>query len=92
MWRGGGGSVVRKTPDTALYSIYVGTLWLLATNFSVRSRRRFDVRRQGRPEFESQLGIPLKALYTGQNAVRTTRGDLTRTSMGSQRVDVDINK
>ncbi len=25
-WRGGGGSIVRKTPDTALYSIYVGTL------------------------------------------------------------------
>jgi hypothetical protein len=27
-WRGGGGSVVRKTPDTALYSIYVSTLWV----------------------------------------------------------------
>jgi hypothetical protein len=27
-WRGGrGGSIVRKTPDTALYSIYVSTLW-----------------------------------------------------------------
>jgi hypothetical protein len=26
-WRGGGGSIFRKTPDTALYSIYVGTLW-----------------------------------------------------------------
>jgi hypothetical protein len=26
-WRGGGGSVVLKTPDTALYSIYVSTLW-----------------------------------------------------------------
>ncbi len=25
--RGGGGSIVRKTPDTALYSIYVSTLW-----------------------------------------------------------------
>jgi hypothetical protein len=25
-WSGGGGSIVRKTPDTALYSIYVGTL------------------------------------------------------------------
>ncbi len=25
-WRGGGGSLVRKTPDTALYSIYVSTL------------------------------------------------------------------
>jgi hypothetical protein len=25
-WRGGGGSIVRKTPDTALYSIYVSTL------------------------------------------------------------------
>jgi hypothetical protein len=25
--RGGGGSIVRKTPDTALYSIYVNTLW-----------------------------------------------------------------
>ncbi len=27
-WRGGGGSLVRKTPDTALYSIYVITLCL----------------------------------------------------------------
>jgi hypothetical protein len=26
--RGGGGSIVRKTPDTALYSICVSTLWL----------------------------------------------------------------
>ena len=25
---GGLGSIVRKTPDTALYSIYVSTLWL----------------------------------------------------------------
>jgi hypothetical protein len=25
-WKGGGGSIVRKTPDTALYSIYVSTL------------------------------------------------------------------
>jgi hypothetical protein len=25
--RGVGGSIVRKTPDTALYSIYVSTLW-----------------------------------------------------------------
>jgi hypothetical protein len=24
-WRGGGGSIVRKKPDTALYSIYVST-------------------------------------------------------------------
>jgi hypothetical protein len=26
-WRGGGGSIVRKTPDTALY-IYIRTLWI----------------------------------------------------------------
>jgi hypothetical protein len=25
-WRGDGGSIVRKTPDTALYSTYVSTL------------------------------------------------------------------
>jgi hypothetical protein len=25
-WRGGGGSIVRKTPDTALFSVYVSTL------------------------------------------------------------------
>ncbi len=29
-WRGGGGSIVRKTPDTALYSVYVSTLWSMA--------------------------------------------------------------
>ncbi len=28
VWRGGGGSIVWKTPDTALYSRYVSTLWL----------------------------------------------------------------
>jgi hypothetical protein len=27
-WRGGGGSIVRKTLDTALYSIYVSTFWV----------------------------------------------------------------
>jgi hypothetical protein len=27
-WRGGGGPIVRKTPDTALYSTYVSTLCL----------------------------------------------------------------
>ncbi len=26
--KGGGGSLVRKTPDTALYSTYVSTLWM----------------------------------------------------------------
>jgi hypothetical protein len=26
-WREGGGSTVRKIPDTALYSIYTSTLW-----------------------------------------------------------------
>jgi hypothetical protein len=25
--RGWGGAIVRKTPDTALYSIYVSTVW-----------------------------------------------------------------
>ncbi len=27
-WRGGGGSIFWKTPDTALYSINVSTFWL----------------------------------------------------------------
>jgi hypothetical protein len=39
-WRGGGGSIVWKTPDTALYSTYVSTLWLERTGnlcfFSIR--------------------------------------------------------
>jgi hypothetical protein len=26
-WRGGRGPIVWKTPDTALYSVYVSTLW-----------------------------------------------------------------
>ncbi len=30
-WRGGGRSIVRKTTDTALYSIYVSTLWSTPT-------------------------------------------------------------
>ncbi len=32
-WKGGGGSIVRKTPDTALYSIYVSTLWFTLSLF-----------------------------------------------------------
>jgi hypothetical protein len=32
-WRGGGGSIVCKTPYTALYSIYVSTLCLPAFIF-----------------------------------------------------------
>jgi hypothetical protein len=31
-WRGGGGSIVRKTPDTALHSIYVSTLCFIHTS------------------------------------------------------------
>jgi hypothetical protein len=31
--RGGGGSIVRKTPDTALYFIYVSTLWFNACSY-----------------------------------------------------------
>jgi hypothetical protein len=27
-WKGGGGSIFWKTPDTALYSTYVSTLWI----------------------------------------------------------------
>jgi hypothetical protein len=37
-WRGGGGSIVRKTPDTALYSIYVSTWW---SPSSAADRTRF---------------------------------------------------
>ncbi len=31
--RGGGGSIVRKTPDTSLYSTYVSTLWFIGSVF-----------------------------------------------------------
>ncbi len=31
-WRGGGGTIFWKTPDTALYSTYVSTLWLKVTD------------------------------------------------------------
>ncbi len=37
-WRGGGGSIVRKTPDTALYSIYVSTLWLIQSRNADKER------------------------------------------------------
>ncbi len=33
--RRGGGSIVRKTQDTALYSIYVSTLWSTLYTFSL---------------------------------------------------------
>jgi hypothetical protein len=36
-WRGGGWSIVRKTPDTALYSMYVSTLWPGPSNSVFRS-------------------------------------------------------
>jgi hypothetical protein len=31
-WRGGGGSIVRKTPDTALYSTYICKHFVIARN------------------------------------------------------------
>ncbi len=36
-WRGGGGSIVPETPDTALYSIYVSTLWVIPNDCLVYS-------------------------------------------------------
>jgi hypothetical protein len=33
-WRGGGGSIFWKTPDTALYSTYASTLCLLENSLS----------------------------------------------------------
>jgi hypothetical protein len=36
-WRGCGGSIVRKTPDTTLYSLYASTLCLKPTS----NRRRY---------------------------------------------------
>jgi hypothetical protein len=37
-WRGGGGSIVRKTPDIALYSIYVSTLVLWLGPYTYRAQ------------------------------------------------------
>jgi hypothetical protein len=53
-WRGGGGSLVRKTPDTALYSIYVSTLWVNITmlpavhSFTVNYTKRPEIRTSGK--------------------------------------------
>jgi hypothetical protein len=56
-WRGGGGSIVWKTPNTALYSIYVSTLWSIR-----RMKRRRERRRTYHPQkacagiFEQSMG------------------------------------
>ncbi len=39
-WRGGWGSIVRKTPDTALYSIYVSTLWIKVSSIGAKRGER----------------------------------------------------
>jgi hypothetical protein len=39
----GAGSIVRKTPDTALYSIYVSTLWVLITVLPARCLLNDDI-------------------------------------------------
>jgi hypothetical protein len=44
-WRGGGGSIVRKMPDTALYSAYVSNLWCYLSSSSEKAknlRKVFD--------------------------------------------------
>jgi hypothetical protein len=43
-WRGGGGSIVRKRPDTALYSIYASTLCFFRLDKGLkRSNKEADV-------------------------------------------------
>jgi hypothetical protein len=37
-WRGGGGSIFWKTPDIALYSTYVSSLWVGYTSTNVAAR------------------------------------------------------
>jgi hypothetical protein len=37
MGRGGGGSIVRKAPGTALYSIYVSTLWIALSDGGINA-------------------------------------------------------
>ncbi len=42
-WRGGGGSIVWKTPDTALYSIYVSTLCRIKGTMPTKQSLLFTV-------------------------------------------------
>ena len=37
-WRGDGGSIVRKTPDTALYSTYIRKYFVAATSSQILLR------------------------------------------------------
>ncbi len=39
-WRGGGGSIFWKTPDTALYSTYVSTLWVYPIPYALSLLKR----------------------------------------------------
>ncbi len=42
-WIGGGGSIFWKTPDTALYSTYVSTLWSLPYQLSHQAAQLYRV-------------------------------------------------
>ncbi len=49
-WRGGGGSIFWKTPDTALYSTYVSTLCYVASHhvyFTIRCHENIPWTREG---------------------------------------------
>jgi hypothetical protein len=56
---GGGGSIVRKTPDTALYSIYVRTLWCRG----IHSACQMDQEIGSAPLFPSQAPSRLMNSY-----------------------------
>ncbi len=56
----GGGSIVRKTPDTSLYSIYVSTLWL---RVCIRIRYRHLFQNQDSKLLPSPFFLPKYFIY-----------------------------
>jgi hypothetical protein len=70
-WRGVGGSIFWKTPDTALYSSYVSTLWIFIYFWRSNKKQRSCDGRGGRAA--PRLGNELKK--TGARSARArTRG------------------
>ncbi len=63
-WRGGGGSITWKTPDTALYSIYVSTLWLVHKAVTEVNRPMYD------PSQKSPEPVVMKQFLPKEGDVR----------------------
>jgi hypothetical protein len=85
-WRGGGWSIVRKTPDTALYSIYVSTLqphYLLLLFFQLLNDDMYIILFFISPWINPITSVPITTIVflIGYNSPKSQRNLLAITLM-----------